>query len=102
MVDMAPIIIEGKLAGAVSVCKSLNEVDKLSKELRRQTEKLKNLENRMDSIYEAKYTFEQIIGRDGGLRHVVHIAEKVAESQFPILVTGESGTGKRIIFTSYT
>ncbi|MHC5530774.1 sigma-54 interaction domain-containing protein [Priestia megaterium] len=96
MVDMAPIIIEGKVAGAVSVCKSLNEVDKLSKELRRQTEKLKNLENRMDSIYEAKYTFEQIIGGDGGLRHVVHIAEKVAESQFPILVTGESGTGKEL------
>ncbi|MGN7229251.1 sigma-54 interaction domain-containing protein [Priestia megaterium] len=96
MVDMAPIIIEGKLAGAVSVCKSLNEVDKLSKELRRQTEKLKNLENRMDSIYEAKYTFEQIIGRDRGLRHAVYIAEKVAESQFPILVTGESGTGKEL------
>ena len=96
MVDMAPIIIEGKVAGAVSVCKSLNEVDKLSKELRRQTEKLKNLENRMDSIYEAKYTFEQIIGGEGGLRHVVYIAEKVAESQFPILVTGESGTGKEL------
>jgi PAS domain S-box-containing protein len=96
MVDMAPIIVNGEVIGAVSVCKSLNEVHKLSQELKKQSEKLKQLERQMGSLYEAKYTFDQIIGKNGGLKEVIYVAGKVAESDLPILITGESGTGKEL------
>ncbi|USK59602.1 sigma-54 interaction domain-containing protein [Peribacillus asahii] len=96
LVDMAPIIVNDKVIGAVSVCKSLTEVHRLSQELKKQNEKLKQLERKMDSMYEAKYTFDQIIGKEAGLKGVVTVAKKVADSSLPILITGESGTGKEL------
>lgn len=96
LVDMAPIIVNDQVIGAVSVCKSLNEVHRLSQELKKQNEKLKQLERKMDSMYEAKYTFDQIIGKEAGLNSVVTVAKKVADSSLPILITGESGTGKEL------
>ncbi|WP_342042870.1 sigma-54 interaction domain-containing protein [Bacillus sp. OTU2372] len=96
IVDMAPIIVNNQIIGAVSVCKSLTEVHKLSQELKKKGEKLEQLEKRMNSLYEAKYTFEDIIGKNRGLKEVVYVAERVSESDLPILVTGESGTGKEL------
>lgn len=96
IVDMAPIILNEKVIGAVSVCKSLTEVHKLSQELKKKGEKLEQLQKKMNSLYQAKYTFKQIIGRNGGLREAVYVAERVAESDLPILITGESGTGKEL------
>lgn len=96
MVDMAPIIVNDEVIGAVSVCKSLTEVHRFSQELKKQSEKLKQLERQMGSLYEAKYTFEQIIGKHTGLKGVFYAAENVTESDLPILITGESGTGKEL------
>jgi sigma-54 dependent transcriptional regulator, acetoin dehydrogenase operon transcriptional activator AcoR len=84
IVDMAPIIVNEKVIGAVSVCKSLTEVHKLSQELKKKGEKLEQLQKKMNSLYQAKYTFKQIIGRNGGLKEAVYVAERVAESDLPI------------------
>lgn len=96
VVDMAPIVANNQIIGAVSICKGLTEVHKLSQELKKNKEKLNQLERTMDSLYQAKYTFDHIIGKHGGLKEVVHIAKKAAESNLPILIMGESGTGKEL------
>lgn len=96
IVDMAPIIINDNVIGAVSVCKSLTEVHKLSLELKKKGEKLNQLQDKIDSLYQAKYTLNQIIGRNGGLKEAVYVAERVANAILPILITGESGTGKEL------
>ena len=96
VVDMAPIIVDDEIIGAVSICKGLTEVHKLAQELRRNKEKLVQLERTMDSLHQAKYTFDQIIGAGGGLKEAVHIAKKAAEANLPVLITGESGTGKEL------
>src|SRR5690606_12287899 len=54
------------------------------------------LKRTIDSQYQAKYTFDQIIGKDSGLKQTVHIAERAAETDLPILIVGESGTGKEL------
>ena len=96
VVDMAPIVVNGAIIGAVSVCKGLTEVHKLSKELRRSKETISRLEQTMDSLHQAAYRFQQIVGKDGGLKHLVQLAQKAAESELPVLITGESGTGKEL------
>lgn len=96
VVDMAPIIIQNKVVGAVSVCKSLTEVHKLSHELQKQNEKVQELEKQMSSIYNVKYTFGDIIGEDANLLELIEVAKKAATSTLPILITGESGTGKEL------
>ncbi|PGT81302.1 MULTISPECIES: sigma-54 interaction domain-containing protein [Bacillaceae] len=96
VVDMAPIILNNEIIGAVSICKGLTEVHKLSKELEKNKQKLSQLKERMDTLYQAKYTFDQIIGSESGLKRVVHLGRKAAESNLPVLIIGESGTGKEL------
>lgn len=42
------------------------------------------------------YSFDSIIGADSGLKKVVSLAKKVASTDIPILLTGETGTGKEV------
>ncbi|WP_010531778.1 sigma-54 interaction domain-containing protein [Lentibacillus jeotgali] len=96
IVDMAPIYIRGKKAGAVSVLKSLNEVHDLAKELEKNQEKLGKLEKTMGQIYKTSYTFDDIVGGDDGLKESVNLSKKAAHSNLNILIQGESGTGKEL------
>lgn len=45
---------------------------------------------------EGKFTFSDLIGNDGGLLPVVSTATKAAASDIPVLITGETGTGKEV------
>lgn len=96
VVDMAPVIVDGEIIGAVSVCKSLNEVHTLTQELKKQLDKVKELKRHMNSIYTVKYTFENIISDDSSMKQIIAIAKKTATSDLPILINGESGTGKEL------
>lgn len=44
-----------------------------------------------------KYKFDQIIGESEGLRQVLDLVSRVADSDSTVLVTGESGTGKELV-----
>ena len=79
---MAPIILNEQVVGAVSVCKSLTEVHKLSLELQKQNEKVRQLKKQMNAHYKIKYTFDEIIGKDGGLKDIVYFAKRVSDSNF--------------------
>jgi two-component system response regulator PilR (NtrC family) len=41
--------------------------------------------------------FEGVIGKSGGMQHVLQTARQVAASDLPVLIMGESGTGKELI-----
>ena len=97
VVDMAPIIKDNAIIGAVSVCKGLTEVHKLAKQLKQDRDRLQNT---IGSMYQAKYFFEQMIGADGGLKEVIQVGKRAATANLPILLLGESGTGKELFAQS--
>ena len=52
--------------------------------------------SRLKSEKEGTFTFENLIGHDGGLMSVVNTGRKAASSDIPVLITGETGTGKEV------
>lgn len=49
-----------------------------------------------NSGYQAKYTFEMIIGKHPKILDAKHIAKKLALAHHPILIQGATGTGKEL------
>ncbi|WP_027417233.1 sigma-54-dependent Fis family transcriptional regulator [Aneurinibacillus terranovensis] len=45
----------------------------------------------------ALYTFDDIYGTDKGFLDAIHLAKKAAATDYTILITGESGTGKDMV-----
>lgn len=96
VVDMAPIIIDNKIFGGVSVVKDITEVQRLTDELHKFTKKTHRLKTMVDRLYRARYTFKSIIGHSTPITESMQLADKAARGHSDILITGESGTGKEV------
>jgi len=53
--------------------------------------------SRLQQESEGTFRFENLIGHDGGLTKIVTIGRKAAHSDIPVLITGETGTGKEVL-----
>lgn len=93
-----PIKVNSKVVGAIEISRNITDVKALS-------EKLIDLQNKIyggkdkESIRndEVKYTFDNIIGNSRELLKIKSIASKAAASSSPILVYGDTGTGKELL-----
>lgn len=72
---------------------SLTEKALAHRQLRKENQQLRSELNR-------KYQFDQIIGQSEGIRSVLDLVGRVADSDSTVLVFGESGTGKELIARS--
>ncbi|QTM99774.1 PAS domain-containing protein [Sediminibacillus dalangtanensis] len=88
LVNVAPIIVDGKLKGSVGVLHDVSEITSLSSELRRARQIIRNLE--------AKYTFDDIIGSSNEMKLSLEQARVGAKTPATVLLRGESGTGKEL------
>ena len=52
--------------------------------------------SRLKDEKEGHYKFENLIGHDSGLLQVALLGRKAAPSDLPVLITGETGTGKEV------
>jgi PAS domain S-box-containing protein len=88
IVNVAPIIVDGKLKGSVGVIHDMSEIQVLTTELNRARQIIRTLE--------AKYSFEDIIGTSQEFRLAVEQAKLGANTPATVLLRGESGTGKEL------
>ncbi|HEY3364627.1 MAG TPA: sigma 54-interacting transcriptional regulator [Symbiobacteriaceae bacterium] len=88
LVDVAPIITDGVLKGAVGVVHDISELTRLSDEL----EQHKKLVRRLTS----KYTFAEIVAESAVMQQAIDQARRAAETPATVLLRGESGTGKEL------
>lgn len=88
IVNVAPIIVTGKLKGSVGVIHDMSEMKSLSRELNRARQLIRKLE--------AKYTFEDIIGKSDEMMLAIEQAKLGAKTPATVLLRGESGTGKEL------
>ncbi len=88
IVNVAPIIVEGKLKGSVGVIHDMSEMKSLSRELNRARQLIRKLE--------AKYAFEDIIAKSEEMMLAIEQAKLGAKTPATVLLRGESGTGKEL------
>ena len=63
-VNMSPIIDNGKIVGGISIVSNIEDVRKLSDTIHKYENEILRLENRIQAINRAKYTFDDIIAKD--------------------------------------
>ncbi|MBM7660912.1 PAS domain S-box-containing protein [Bacillus mesophilus] len=88
IVNVAPVIVDGKLTGSVGVIHDLSEIQSLTQELKRARQIIRTLE--------AKYSFDDIIGTSEEMKFAIEQAKLGAKTPATVLLRGESGTGKEL------
>src|SRR5699024_7251325 len=88
LVNVAPIIVDGKLKGSVAVIHDTSEIKELTTELKKAKQMIRNLE--------ATYTFDDIVGESSEMTIAVEQAKIGAKTPATVLLRGHSGTGKEL------
>lgn len=96
IISAIPLTYKGKLIGAVSTDRDVNEITELYMELEHEKTRVALLKQQMIEITEDKYHFDKIVGKSKALEDAIRLAKQVAKTDAYVLVTGESGTGKEV------
>lgn len=96
VVDMAPIIIDDRVVGGVSIVKNVTEVQRLIKEINKFKKKNSRLTKMVEHAYQARYNFKDLVGQSKLMQKTIQFAKKIANSASDVIITGESGTGKEL------
>ncbi|MEM8814802.1 MAG: sigma 54-interacting transcriptional regulator [Pseudomonadota bacterium] len=77
--------------------RSRQELDEAMNGLRRATERLEAENVYLRKEVELSHGFDEIVGNSEAIRRCLHLVEKVAGTETPVLVLGETGTGKELV-----
>lgn len=94
-----PLIREGEIAGALELYRNLSDTSRLSQNIvSLQKELFKKVSDQKVQIENrAQYTFRDILGNSISMKSLLEKARKIADSSSPVLVYGETGTGKELM-----
>jgi len=94
--NCTPIVVDGKMEGAVVAFQPFTDIMNLMEELKKSTTIIENLTDKLGQVTTSKYTFEDILGNSAELKKCIKLAERSAQSNSTVLLLGESGTGKEL------
>ncbi len=93
-----PILNETKLLGAVEIAKNYGQLNTLSNKLLDLQAKIQKAGDRKKlSPFQVSYKLTDFITRDPVCKHMLQDAKLFASSKLPIVIWGETGTGKEIV-----
>lgn len=95
-----PIFREGELLGAVVFEQTAELVEKNLKKMEATRRALANFPKGPPKISFSGYTFDNVIGGCLKLREAVALAKRVSSQESPVLLVGETGTGKEFFAQS--
>jgi PAS domain S-box-containing protein len=96
VVQRIPIKKNGKIIAVFGqvMFKDVKDVGKLARRLSLLESKVKLYEEELMTLRSTRYTFDSIIGNSKALKELKRESLKAAEKAFPVMISGESGTGK--------
>lgn len=87
-IAVIPVLRKQECIGAFATLQRFNDLETKQNELRSQLLKKGHF---------AKYTFDDVIGESKIIKNTKNILEKMAGTESPILIVGETGTGKELM-----
>lgn len=96
-----PIIRRGKILGAIEISKDITKVKEITEKLK--TKKtFQTFGNKKFNMGKntAEYSFDNIITQNKEMKYNIKKAKMIADSSSPVLVYGETGTGKELFVQS--
>ena len=91
IVNSVPTIINEKISGGVCTLQEVSHVQKIEQKVRITLH---------DKSLSAKASFDHILGESEHIKKIISKAKKFARVDFPILISGETGTGKELFVQS--
>ncbi|HHW02125.1 MAG TPA: sigma 54-interacting transcriptional regulator [Thermoanaerobacterales bacterium] len=98
--NASPIIVDGKMTGAVVVFQDITDIIKLTEQLKHSNSVISGLKAEIKKMNEGCGRFEDIVCGSDKMKSVILLAKKAAREDSTILITGETGTGKEIFANS--
>jgi arginine utilization regulatory protein len=94
-----PIISNGEVVAAISIFRDITQMKSLTDYISRLQKDLVN-QRKNNSKNGTKYHFNDIIGRSSVITNTIELAKKASFSNSPVLIYGETGTGKELFAQS--
>jgi len=90
-INKIPLKINNEVVGVVATFQDITNIEELENLVRRK---------KKFSGFSAKYTFDNIKGKKKKILEIIDIAKKYAKNDSPVLIQGETGTGKELFAQS--
>lgn len=93
-----PIRKDGRVIGAAGTIlfSDTSELQSLARKIRNLEETLNHYKGELRKVFEAKFSFDDIISKNSRMQELKSIAKRIAKSNSSVLLQGESGTGKEL------
>ncbi|HHW39244.1 MAG TPA: sigma 54-interacting transcriptional regulator [Bacillales bacterium] len=95
-----PIRVGDRIVGAIEIAKDLSRVKQLSQKLHELQERVVTQKTKPITISGAKYHWDDFITASETMKNVKAHAKRAASSTSPVIVYGETGTGKELLVQS--
>lgn len=98
IVSRVPIIEDGETAGVIAEIpyQRVEEIQAAINHIKKLRNRIDELEHELSHIYIARYSFDQIIGSSKAIEKAKRAARKFAQSEAPVLLMAETGSGKEL------
>jgi len=93
-----PIRRDGQVIGAAGTIlfSDTSELQSLAKKIKNLEETISHYKGELRKVFEARFSFDDIISSNPRMQELKRIANRVAQSNSTVLLQGESGTGKEL------
>lgn len=98
--SVRPIYRDGKLAGMLGISKDFSAIEELHQRIIELQEQLYGSMKEQKKENVPRYNFSNIIGKSETISKSIKMAKTAAENLSPVLIYGETGTGKEIVAQS--
>lgn len=94
-----PIVKNGEIIGAMAYTTFIefDEIKTFIEQINCLNNKVSLYRSQLQQLRGAKYSLEQIIGKDPSILKIKSMIKKVGQTKSTVLITGETGTGKELV-----